>query len=78
MRYAPNDRIHQVFDGIPRSRIALETGAHSPCVSRQLTQLSYDVIVPMRATCATGAEREQQGDAAKRFSLKTLRQGVLR
>ena len=28
--------IHQVFDGIPRSRIALETGVHSPWVSRQL------------------------------------------
>ena len=37
--------IHQVFDGIPRSRIALETGVHSPWVSRQLTQLGHEVIV---------------------------------
>jgi transposase len=37
--------IHQVFDGIPRSRIALETGSHSPWVSRQLTQLGHEVIV---------------------------------
>src|SRR6266436_6066831 len=37
--------IHQVFNGIPRSRIALETGAHSPWVSRQLTQLGHEVIV---------------------------------
>jgi len=37
--------IHQVFDGIPRSRIALETGTHSPWVSRQLTQMSHEVIV---------------------------------
>ncbi len=37
--------IHQVFDGIPRSRIALETGCHSPWVSRQLTQLGHEVIV---------------------------------
>jgi transposase len=37
--------IHQVFYGIPRSRIALETGAHSPWVSRQLTQLGHEVIV---------------------------------
>jgi transposase len=29
--------IHQVFSRIPRSRIALETGTHSPWVSRQLT-----------------------------------------
>src|ERR1700676_3942881 len=28
--------IHQVFNRIPRSRIALETGTHSPWVSRQL------------------------------------------
>lgn len=29
--------IHQVFSRIPRSRIALETGTHSPWVSRQLS-----------------------------------------
>jgi transposase len=37
--------IHQVFSRIPRSRIALETGTHSPWVSRQLTQLGHEVIV---------------------------------
>jgi transposase len=37
--------IHQVFDGIPRSRIALETGTHSPWVSRQLMQMGHEVIV---------------------------------
>src|SRR6202521_4914372 len=37
--------IHQVFRRIPRSRIALETGTHSPWVSRQLTQLGHEVIV---------------------------------
>jgi transposase len=37
--------IHQVFSKIPRSRIALETGTHSPWVSRQLTQLGHEVIV---------------------------------
>ena len=35
----------QVFSRIPRSRVALETGAHSPWVSRQLTQLGHEVIV---------------------------------
>src|SRR6266481_5617554 len=30
---------------IPRSRTALETGIHSPWVSRQLTQLGHEVIV---------------------------------
>jgi transposase len=37
--------IQQVFSRIPRSRIALDTGTHSPWVSRQLTQLSHEVIV---------------------------------
>ena len=31
--------IHQMFSRTPRSRIALETGTHSPWVSRRLTQL---------------------------------------
>jgi len=37
--------IKQVFGRIPRSRVAMETGAHSPWVSRQLTQLGHEVIV---------------------------------
>jgi transposase len=37
--------IQQVFRRIPRSRVALETGAHSPWVSRQLIQLGHEVIV---------------------------------
>jgi len=37
--------IHEVFSRIPRSRTALETGTHSPWVSRQLTQLGHEVIV---------------------------------
>ena len=35
----------QVFSRIPRSRVALETGVHSPWVSRQLAQLGHEVIV---------------------------------
>ena len=37
--------IEEVFSRIPRSRIALETGTHSPWLSRQLTELGHDVIV---------------------------------
>jgi transposase len=37
--------IKNVFGKIPSSRVALETGAHSPWVSRQLTQLGHEVIV---------------------------------
>src|SRR6202049_4705703 len=35
----------EVFDAIPRSRIALETGMHSPWVSRALSELGHEVIV---------------------------------
>jgi transposase len=34
-----------VFRKIPRSRIALETGTHSPWISRQLSQYGHEVIV---------------------------------
>ena len=35
----------EVFAAIPRSRIALETGMHSPWVSRLLSELGHEVIV---------------------------------
>src|ERR1700691_6299424 len=37
--------IKQAFGRMPSSRVALETGAHSPWVSRQLTELGHEVIV---------------------------------
>jgi len=37
--------IDEDFGRIPRSRIALETGTHSPRASRQLTRLGHEVIV---------------------------------
>ncbi len=37
--------IQQAFSRIPRSRIALETGTHSPWVIRQLTESGHEVIV---------------------------------
>src|SRR6201988_4838428 len=37
--------LREVFEKIPRSRIALETGTHSPWISRLLSQLGHEVIV---------------------------------
>jgi transposase len=37
--------IHEVFSKIPASRVALETGTHSPWISRQLARLGHEVIV---------------------------------
>ena len=37
--------LQEVFGAMPRSRIALETGTHSPWISRLLTELGHEVIV---------------------------------
>jgi len=34
----------EVFGGMPRSRIALETGTHSPWISRLLDQLGHRLV----------------------------------
>jgi transposase len=39
------EAIKQVFGSMPRCRMAMETGTHSPWVSRLLTALGYEVIV---------------------------------
>jgi transposase len=39
------EAMKQTFEKIPQSRIALETGTHSPWVSRLLTELGHEVIV---------------------------------
>jgi transposase len=37
--------LREVFGAVPRSRIALETGTHSPWISRLLSDLGHEVIV---------------------------------
>jgi transposase len=37
--------MREVFGSLPRCRIALETGMHSPWVSRVLSELEHEVIV---------------------------------
>ncbi len=37
--------IHAKFDALPRCRVALEVGTHSPWISRLLTELGFTVIV---------------------------------
>jgi transposase len=39
------EAMKQVFSSMPRCRIAMETGTHSPWVSRLLTALGHEVIV---------------------------------
>jgi transposase len=37
--------LHEVFGAMPRSRIALEIGTHSPWISRLLSELGHEVMV---------------------------------
>ena len=37
--------LREVFGALPRSRVALETGTHSPWISRLLSELGHEVIV---------------------------------
>ena len=37
--------LREVFCGMPRSRVALETGTHSPWIRRLLGELGHEVIV---------------------------------
>ena len=37
--------LQEVFGAMPRSRIALEIGTHSPWISRLLSELGHEVIV---------------------------------
>src|SRR5205807_10636236 len=39
------EAMKQIFEKIPRSLIAMETGTHSPWVSRLLKELGHEVLV---------------------------------
>ena len=59
----------EVFGGMPRSRIALETGMHSPWVSRVLSELGHEVIVAHARNVRLIAESRKKDD---RIDAQTL------
>src|SRR5215469_16372896 len=63
--------LREVFGALPGSRIALETGTHSPWISRLLSGLGHEVIVAnARKVRLIGESRlTQSGDTADRPSL---------
>jgi transposase len=61
--------IEEVFRRIPRSRMALETGTHSPWVSRQLTELGHEVIVAHARNVRLIGESSRKDD---RLDARTL------
>src|SRR5277367_3378146 len=61
--------MREVFEKIPRSRIALETGMHSPWVSRVLSELRHEVIVAHARNVRLIGESRRKDD---RFDARTL------
>src|SRR5271167_3430963 len=61
--------MREVFGGMPRSRIALETGMHSPWVSRVLSELGHEVIVAHARKVRLIGESRRKDD---RFDARTL------
>src|SRR5271155_2645405 len=61
--------MREVFGGIPRSRIALETGTHSPWVSRVLSELGHEVIVAHARNVRLIGESRKKDD---RLDARTL------
>jgi hypothetical protein len=61
--------MEEVFRRIPRSRIARETGTHSPWVSRQLNQLGHEVIVAHARNVRLISESSRKDD---RLDARTL------
>ena len=61
--------IKEGFGGMPRSRIALETGTHSPWVSRLLSELGHEVIVAHARNVRLIGESRRKDD---RLDARTL------
>jgi len=63
------EAMKQTFGKMPRSRIAMETGAHSPWVSRLLTALGHEVIVAHARNVRLIGESRRKDD---RIDARTL------
>src|SRR6202048_3631742 len=61
--------IKEVFGAMPRSRIALETGTHSPWVSRLLSELGHEPIVAHARSVRLIGESRRKDD---RLDARTL------
>jgi transposase len=61
--------MREVFGSLPRCRIALETGMHSPWVSRVLSELGHEVIVAHARNVRLIGESRKKDD---RLDARTL------
>ncbi|WP_353061943.1 transposase [Tunturibacter psychrotolerans] len=61
--------VKEIFGAMPRSRIALETGTHSPWVSRLLSELGHEAIVAHARSVRLIGESRRKDD---RIDARTL------
>src|SRR3954469_15985512 len=61
--------LREVLGGMPRSRVALETGMHSPWVSRLLSELGHETIVAHARNVRLIGESRKKDD---RLDARTL------
>src|SRR5215813_12078102 len=64
--------MREVFGGMPRSRVALETGMHSPWVSRVLSELGHEVIVAHARNVRLMGESRRKDDGLDARTLARL------
>jgi len=64
--------LREVFGGMPRSRIALETGTHSPWISRLLSELGHEVIVAQARKVRLIGESRKKDDRLDAQALARL------
>jgi len=66
------DAMRRAFEKMPPSRIALETGTHSPWVSRLLTQLGHEAIVAHARSVRLIGESRRKDDRSDARTLARL------
>ena len=64
--------LQAVFGAMPRSRIALETGTHSPWISRLLSELGHEVIVANARKVRLIGESRKKDDRLDAHTLARL------
>ena len=72
-RVATNGKaLREVFGGMPHSRVALETGTHSPWISRLLSELGHEVIVAHARKVRLIGESRKKDDRQDAHTLARL------
>src|ERR1700679_769722 len=64
--------INEIFGAMPRSRIAVETGTHSPWVSRLLSELGHETIVAHARSVRLIGESRRKDDRLDAMTLARL------